>query len=79
MSLIKSKSRATHARNTSIPSASITKLRRQKIGSKAQSNVSTGFMTMCLSEIQRLRQENAILREERSDIYQHASYMMAHS
>jgi len=74
-----SKSRATHARNTSIPSASITKLHRQKSGLKAQSNVNIGFMTMCLSELQRLRHENAILREERSEIYQHASYMMAHS
>lgn len=79
MNLKTSKSRAFHARSTSIPSASITKLRRLKIGSKAQSNVSTGFMTMCLSEIQRLRQENAILREERSEIYLNASYMMAHS
>lgn len=74
-----SKSRAIHARSTSIPSASITKLRRQKIGSKGQSNVNTGFMTRFRSEIERLRQENEILREERMDIYQHASYMMAHS
>lgn len=79
MNLKTSKSRATHAKNTRTPNAVNTLHRHQKIGSKAQSNVSTGFMTMCLSEIQRLRQENAILREERSDIYQHASYMMAHS
>lgn len=79
MNLIKSRSRATHARSIKTQTASITKLRRQKIGSKAQSNVSTGFMTMFLSELQRLRHENAILREERSEIYMNASYMMAHS
>jgi hypothetical protein len=79
MSLIKSKSRATHACSTKTLSASTTKLRRQKIGSKVRLNVSTGFMTMCLSELQRLRHENSILREDRSEIYLNASYMIAHS
>lgn len=79
MSLIKSKSRAIRACSTKTHNANSTKHLRPKIGSKAQSNASTGFMTMCLSELQRLRHENAILREERSEIYQHASYMMAHS
>ena len=79
MNLIKSKSRVTHARNTRTPNVVNTLRLRPKIGSKAQLNANTGFMTTFLSELQRLRNENAILREERSEIYQHASYFMAHS
>jgi len=74
-----SKSRATHARNTSTPNAQNTVLRRLMTGYAGRLNANTGNTTIFRSELQRLRNENAILREERSEIYLNASYMMAHS
>lgn len=74
-----SKSRATHARNTRIHSAQNTVRRRLMTGYVGRLNANTGNTMKFRSELQRLRHENAILREERSEIYLNASYMMAHS
>ncbi len=74
-----SKSRATAARNTRIHSAQNTLRRRLMTGYAGLLNAKAGNTMKFRSEIERLRHENAILREERSEIYLNASYMMAHS
>lgn len=74
-----SKSHVIRARNTRTPNAVNTPPVRHLSGYRGRLNANTGSMTRFRSEIERLRHENAILREERSEIYLNASYMMAHS
>lgn len=79
MNLKTSKSGAFAARSTRILIAPNTVRLRLMTGYAGQLNAKAGNTTRFLSELQRLRHENAILREERSEIYLNASYMMAHS
>lgn len=68
---------AAHSTKTHI--AQNTVRRRLMTGYVGRLNAKAGNTMKFRSEIERLRQENQILREERSEIYLNASYMMAHS